>query len=84
VVWFQTSFDSSEFLCSFSIIPNQNKWPPLVIKPCIDAEEISVNGRRPIVKTSTHSINKRHGSLGRGDKTVSSRKIHTQSDREGT
>jgi hypothetical protein len=28
---------------------------PLVIRPCLDPEEISVNGHRPVVETSTHS-----------------------------
>jgi hypothetical protein len=57
---------------------------PLVIRPCIGPKEISVNGRRLVVETSSHSINRRHGSPGRGDKTFIPRKIHAQSDREGT
>jgi hypothetical protein len=50
---------------------------PLVIRPCLDPKEISVNGHRPVFETSTNSINGRYGSPGREDKTVISRKIHT-------
>jgi hypothetical protein len=46
---------------------------PLVIKPRLDPEEKSINEQGPVVETSTHSINKRHGGSGRGDKTVSLR-----------
>jgi hypothetical protein len=46
---------------------------PLVIKPRPDPEEKSVNEQGPVVETSAHSINRRHGGSGRGDKTVSPR-----------
>jgi len=45
----------------------------LVIKPCPDPEAKLVNEQGPIVETSDHSINRRHGGSGYGDRTVSSR-----------
>jgi hypothetical protein len=57
---------------------------PQVIRPCLDPKEISVNGHTLVVETSAHSINRRHGIPGRGDRAVRPRKIHTQSDIEGT
>jgi hypothetical protein len=45
----------------------------LVIKPCPDPEEKLVNEQGPIVETSDHSINRRHGGSSHGDRTVSSR-----------
>jgi hypothetical protein len=46
---------------------------PLGIKPHPDPDERSVNEKGVVVETSTHSINRRHGGSGRGDKTVSPR-----------
>jgi hypothetical protein len=53
----------------------------IVIRPCLDPEEISVNEHRPLVETSSDSINRRHGNPGRGIRTIILRKIHAQSDR---
>jgi hypothetical protein len=47
-------------------------WHPLGIKPHPDPEG-SVNEKGVVVETSTHSINRRHGGSGRGDRTVSPR-----------
>jgi hypothetical protein len=46
---------------------------PLGVKPRSDPEEDSVNEKGLVAETSTQSINRRHGSYGRGDRTVSPR-----------
>jgi hypothetical protein len=46
---------------------------PLGIKPHPDPNERSVNEKGVVVETLTHSINRRHGGSGRGDRTVSPR-----------
>jgi hypothetical protein len=46
---------------------------PLGVKPHLDPDEKPVNEKGVVVETSTHSINKRHGGSGRGDRTVSLR-----------
>jgi hypothetical protein len=45
---------------------------PLGVEPRPDPEEKSVNERkRLVVETSTHSINRKHGGFGRGDRRLS-------------
>jgi hypothetical protein len=46
---------------------------PLGIKPHPDPNERSVNEKVVVVETSTHSINRRCGGSGRGDRIVSPR-----------
>jgi len=48
---------------------------PLGVKPHpdLDPDERSVNEKGVVVETSTHSINRRCGGSGHGDRTVSSR-----------
>jgi hypothetical protein len=46
--------------------------PPLGIKPRCDPERKKVNEKGMVVETLTHSINRRHGRSGQGDRTVSS------------
>jgi hypothetical protein len=53
--------------------PRAARSIPLGIEPRPDPEENSVNERGLVVETSFHSINRRHGSSGRGDITVSPR-----------
>jgi hypothetical protein len=51
-----------------------NTWRLLGIKSSSDPEKRSVNENEGVVvETSTQSINRRHGSSGRGDRTVSPR-----------
>jgi hypothetical protein len=53
--------------------PTTTRGRPLVIPPCSDPEEDSVNEQGLIAETSTQSINRKHGSYGQGDRTVSPR-----------
>jgi hypothetical protein len=46
---------------------------PLGVKPHPDPDEGSINEKGVVVETLTHSINKRHGGSGHGDKAVSLR-----------
>jgi hypothetical protein len=46
---------------------------PLGVKPHPDPDERSINEKGVVVETSTHSINRRRGGSGRGDKIVSPR-----------
>jgi hypothetical protein len=43
------------------------------MKPHLDPDEGSFNEKGVVVETSTHSINRRYGGSGCGDRTVSSR-----------
>jgi hypothetical protein len=53
--------------------PTTTRGRPLVIQSCSDPEEDSVNEQGLVVETSAQSINRKHGSYGRGDRTVSPR-----------
>jgi hypothetical protein len=50
--------------------PIATRGRPLVVKPHLDPEVKSVNEQGLVVETSTHSINRRHGGSGHGDRTV--------------
>jgi hypothetical protein len=62
--------------------PRATRGCSLVIRSCLDPEEISFNGHMLVVETLAHSINRRHGIPGRRVRFVSPREIHAQSDRE--
>jgi hypothetical protein len=75
-VWVQTSFDGPTITCLYNMTnPRATRGSPLGIKPHPDPEKKrrSVNEKGVVVETSTHSINRRHGGSGRGDRTVSPR-----------
>jgi hypothetical protein len=49
--------------------PRATRGHPLGVKPRSDPEEDSVNEKGLVVETSAQSINRRHGSYGRGDRS---------------
>jgi hypothetical protein len=53
--------------------PRAMHGSPLGIKPHFDPDERLVNEKGVVVKTKTHSINRRHGGSSRGDRTVNPR-----------
>jgi hypothetical protein len=53
--------------------PIEMRGCPLVVKVCLDLEVKTVNEQGLVVETSAHSINRRDGGFGHGDKTVSPR-----------
>jgi hypothetical protein len=72
-VWIQTAFDGPTITCLYGIHPRVAHGSPLGVKPHPDPDERSVNEKGVVVETSNHSINRRRGGSGRGDRTVSPR-----------
>jgi len=65
-----TSSNSHVHLGSFLITEGVHS---LVIRLCLDPKEITANGCKSVVETSTHSINIRSGGFGLGGRATKPR-----------
>jgi hypothetical protein len=60
-------------LVHIMLYPTARRGHPLVVQPRSDPEEDLVNEQGLVAETSAQSINRKHGSYGRGDRTVTPR-----------